>query len=137
MRRVLLLPTFIVAGLAVAALAAVALTSRSATRDVAVYIREVRRASALAFRMAHLAVEEEPGALAPSPSGTNILRAEAVREAVHRAVDGLGGRKVTLVLPDGLARVVLAEPPVGAPAATGVPVRAAKRRQHRAVARRP
>ncbi len=56
----------------------------------------------------------EPGALAPSPSGTNILRAEAVREAVHRAVDGLGGRKVTLVLPDGLARVVLVEPPVGA-----------------------
>jgi hypothetical protein len=56
----------------------------------------------------------EPGALAPSPSGTNLLRVEAVREAVRRALDGLSGRKVTLVLPDGLARVVLVEPPAGA-----------------------
>lgn len=56
----------------------------------------------------------EPGALAPSPSGMNLLRAESVREAVRRAREGLGGRRVTLVLPDGLARLVLVEPPAGA-----------------------
>lgn len=56
----------------------------------------------------------EPGALAPSPSGRNLLRAEAVRDAARRAVEGFGGRRVTLVLPDGLARIVLVEPPDGA-----------------------
>jgi hypothetical protein len=56
----------------------------------------------------------EPGALEPSPSGPNLLRPEAVREAVRRAVEGLRGRRVTLVLPDGLARIALVEPPAGA-----------------------
>jgi len=56
----------------------------------------------------------EPGALTPSPSGRNLLRAEAVKDAARRAVEGLGGRRVTLVLPDGLARIVLVEPPEGA-----------------------
>jgi hypothetical protein len=56
----------------------------------------------------------EPGALEPSPSGSNLLRGEEVREAVRRAVEGLGGRRVTLVLPDGLARFALVELPAGA-----------------------
>jgi hypothetical protein len=55
----------------------------------------------------------EPGALAPSPSGTNLLRADEVRRAVRRAAEGLGGR-ATLVLPDGVARVALVEVPDGA-----------------------
>jgi hypothetical protein len=56
----------------------------------------------------------EPGALAPSPSGPNLPRPEAVSDAARRAVERLGGRRVTLVLPDGIARVLLAEPPAGA-----------------------
>ncbi len=64
MRRVLLLPTLIVAGLAAAALALMAVTSRIATRDVEARIQQVRRANALAFRMAHLAGEEEREVLA-------------------------------------------------------------------------
>jgi hypothetical protein len=44
----------------------------------------------------------------------NLPRAESVREAVRRAREGLGGRRVTLVLPDGVARLVLVEPPAGA-----------------------
>ena len=55
----------------------------------------------------------EPGALAPSPSGTNLLRADEVRRAIRRAAEGLGGR-ATLVLPDGVARVALVEVPDGA-----------------------
>lgn len=64
MRKVLLVPTLLLAGLAVAALAVVAATSRTATRDVEKRIHEVRRASALAFRMAHLTVREEQEVLA-------------------------------------------------------------------------
>lgn len=97
MRRVLLLPTFIVAGLAVAALAAVALTSRSATRDVAVQIREVRRASALAFRMAHLAVEEERGVLA-----YRLDRSRAARERMETAdarMDAVAEQMAAVELP--------------------------------------
>ena len=55
----------------------------------------------------------EPGALAPSPSGPNLLRADEVRGAVRRAVEGRGGR-ATLVLPDGVARVALVDLPEGA-----------------------
>jgi len=55
-----------------------------------------------------------PGALAPSPSGPNLPRGDEVREAVRRAVEGLGGSRVTLVLPDGVARVALLELPRGA-----------------------
>ena len=57
----------------------------------------------------------EPGALAPSPSGPNLHRADEVRGAVRRAVEGRGGR-VTLVLPDGVARVALVDLPEGADA---------------------
>jgi hypothetical protein len=68
-----------------------------------------RRARALAR------VPLEPGALAPSPSGPNLQRADEVRGAVRRAVEGRGGR-ATLVLPDGVARVALVDLPEGADA---------------------
>jgi len=55
----------------------------------------------------------EPGALAPSPSGANLHRADEVRRAVRRAAEGLGPR-ATLVLPDGVARVALVDVPDGA-----------------------
>lgn len=57
----------------------------------------------------------EPGALAPSPSGPNLQRADEVRGAVRRAAEGRGGR-ATLVLPDGVARVALVDLPEGADA---------------------
>jgi hypothetical protein len=66
-----------------------------------------RRARALAR------VPLDPGALAPSPSGPNLLRPDEVRGAVRRAAEGRGGR-ATLVLPDGVARVALVELPEGA-----------------------
>jgi hypothetical protein len=55
----------------------------------------------------------EPGALAPSPSGPNLQRPDEVRSAVRRATEGRG-RRATLVLPDGVARVALVEVPDGA-----------------------
>ncbi len=84
MRRVLLLPTLIVAGLAAAALAVVAVTSRSATRDVEVRIQQVRRANALAFRMAHLAAEEERDVLA-----YRFERSAGLRERMAAADEGV------------------------------------------------
>jgi signal transduction histidine kinase len=61
---VLLLPLLVIAALAAGALALVAATSRSATHDVERRIREVRRANALAFRLAYLTAEEEREVLA-------------------------------------------------------------------------
>jgi hypothetical protein len=58
----------------------------------------------------------EAGVLTPSPSGRNLPRPEEVRAAVRRAVTGLGGARVTLVLPDGVARVALVDLPAGAEA---------------------
>jgi hypothetical protein len=58
----------------------------------------------------------EPGALAPSPSGPNVLRAEEVKNAVRRALSGIEVRRVTLVLPDGVARLALLDLPPGADA---------------------
>jgi hypothetical protein len=55
-----------------------------------------------------------PGALAPSPSGSNLLRGDEVREAVRRAASELGGGRATLVLPDGVARIALVDLPAGA-----------------------
>jgi hypothetical protein len=52
------------------------------------------------------------GALLPSPTGRNLLDADAVREAVRRVL-GAGSPRVTLVLPDGLARLALVEPSRG------------------------
>ncbi len=51
----------------------------------------------------------DPGTLAPSPLGPNLLRGDDARAAIRRAADGLGGGSVTLVLPDGVARVALVE----------------------------
>jgi signal transduction histidine kinase len=84
MRRLLLLPTLIVAGLAAAALALMAVTSRSATRDVETRIQQVRRANALAFRMAHLAAEEERDVLA-----YRVERSPAARERMAAADAGV------------------------------------------------
>jgi len=59
----------------------------------------------------------EPGALVPSPAGSNIVRRDEVREALAAAISdvssGAGGR-ATLVLPDGIARLAVIEPPSGA-----------------------
>lgn len=56
----------------------------------------------------------EAGVLTPSPSGRNLARPDDVRVAVRRAVAGLGGARVTLVLPDGVARIALVDLPAGA-----------------------
>lgn len=53
------------------------------------------------------------GALAPGATGSNLQDAEAVRAAIGRALAALGRARVTLVLPDGTARLVLVEPPRG------------------------
>jgi hypothetical protein len=51
-----------------------------------------------------------PGALVPSAVSRNILRPDEVRDALRRLRPSLGrGRAVTLVLPDGVARLVLLE----------------------------
>ena len=84
MRRVLLLPTLILAGLAAAALAFVAVTSRSATRDIEARVQQVRRANALAFRLAHLAAEEEHEVLA-----YRVERSPAARERIAAAEAGV------------------------------------------------
>jgi hypothetical protein len=56
----------------------------------------------------------EPGALTPSPSGPNVVRGDEVRAAIRRALGAVGGGHVTLVLPDGVARVALVDPPTDA-----------------------
>lgn len=94
MRRVLLVPTLLLAGLAVAALAFVAASSRTATRDVERRIHEVRRASALAFRMAQLTVREEQEVLAyrleRSPASLDRLAAgDREMLAVAREIGGV------------------------------------------------
>jgi hypothetical protein len=55
-----------------------------------------------------------PGALVPSASGPSVERAEEVRSAVRHAVEESGPGPVTLVLPDGLARIALLDRPAGA-----------------------
>jgi hypothetical protein len=56
-----------------------------------------------------------PGALAPSPLDPNLARPDEVRDALRhvRAELGIDGRGTVLVLPDGVARVVLVRPPAG------------------------
>jgi len=58
----------------------------------------------------------EPGALVPSPAGPNVVRRDEVKEALTGALGDLapGGGKVTLFLPDGLARLAVVVPPSGA-----------------------
>lgn len=55
------------------------------------------------------------GALAPSPLDDNLARPDEVREALRevRANLGSNGRRSVLVIPDGVARVVLVRPPAG------------------------
>lgn len=52
-----------------------------------------------------------PGSLTPSPSGPNVVLADEVRAAVRRSVEGAEARRVTLVLPDGVARLALLDVP--------------------------
>jgi hypothetical protein len=61
------------------------------------------------FRRAAL----EPGALVPSPAGSNVVRRDEVREVLERALDDVapGGGSATLVLPDGIARLTVVETP--------------------------
>jgi hypothetical protein len=56
----------------------------------------------------------DPGALVPSPSGPSLVRKDEVRAAVRLAFEGQGRGRVTLVLPDGLARIALLDLPAGA-----------------------
>jgi hypothetical protein len=57
-----------------------------------------------------------PGCLVPRASGPNLADAEAVRAAASRAMARAGRARVRLVLPDGVARIALLEPPPGVPA---------------------
>lgn len=95
MRKFLLFPTLLIAALAAAALATVAATSRSLTRDVARRIQDVRRANALAFRVAHLTDIEEHEVLAyrserRPPSPERIAAADREIDAISRDVAALG-----------------------------------------------
>lgn len=56
------------------------------------------------------------GALVPGATGSNLADADAVRAALARVLGKLDRARVTLVLPDGVARLVLVEPPRGVPA---------------------
>lgn len=61
------------------------------------------------------ALAHEPlprGAVVPRASGPNLADPEAVRAAAARALGG-PGRRARLVLPDGVARLALLEPPSG------------------------
>jgi hypothetical protein len=55
------------------------------------------------------------GALQPSPVEENLVRADEVRSALAAALEAVGrnGRRSTLLLPDGVARPMLVEPPRG------------------------
>jgi hypothetical protein len=82
--------------------------------DVAAFGRRQGRTRVQAF--SHTALE--PGTLVPSPSGTNLVRGDEVRDALARALDELGppGARAMLVLPDGIARLALVDVPPGADA---------------------
>ncbi len=56
-----------------------------------------------------------PGALVVSPFDANLIDQEKVRTALRDLCQALGGngRRVTVILPDGLARVQLLAPPPG------------------------
>lgn len=59
-------------------------------------------------------IELPPGALTPSALGPNLLRPDAVGEALETLRRRLGsGAGATLVLPDGVARVLLFDTPEG------------------------
>jgi len=56
-----------------------------------------------------------PGALVPGPLNDNIARPQDVREALERLHRELGsnGRRAELILPDGIARLLLLDVPEG------------------------
>jgi hypothetical protein len=59
--------------------------------------------------------ELSPEALLPSPAGPNVVRRDDVRAALEGALGELPRRgRASLVLPDGIARLALVEPPPGA-----------------------
>jgi len=65
-------------------------------------------------RLRTLAHEPLPqGAVLPGPLGPNLAAADAVRAGVARVLRGVGRARVTLVLPDGVGRIALVEPPRG------------------------
>lgn len=65
-------------------------------------------------RLRTLAHEPLPqGAVTPGPLGPNLVATDAVRAALARVLRGVGRARVTLVLPDGVARMALVEPPRG------------------------
>jgi len=66
------------------------------------------------LRLRTLAHQPLPaGAVTPGATGPNLADPESVRAAAAKVLDGLGRGRVTLVLPDGVARLVLVEPPRG------------------------
>jgi len=79
---------------------------------VAALGRRPGRARLAGFRRVPL----DGGALEPSPTGPNIVRPQDVGEALAEALgdERAPGRPVTLVLPDGLARLAVIDPPSGA-----------------------
>lgn len=78
----------------------------------------------------------EPGTIVPSPLEPNLRRPEAVGLALEQLVREIGitAASATLILPDGVARLALLEPPAGVEAAayaryrlgTGLPYPAAE-----------
>ena len=65
-------------------------------------------------RLRTLAHEPLPaGAVTPGATGPNLVDQDSVRVAAARVLSGVGRGRVTLVLPDGVARLSLVEPPRG------------------------
>jgi hypothetical protein len=84
----------------------------AAAVSVAVLDRRPGRRRVRGFRRVLL----EPGALVPSPAGSNVVRRDEAREALASALGEVspGGGRATLVLPDGIARLAVIELPEGA-----------------------
>jgi hypothetical protein len=53
------------------------------------------------------------GVVTPGATGPNLADQDAVRAAAARVLGGMARGRVTLVLPDGVARLTLVEPPRG------------------------
>jgi signal transduction histidine kinase len=87
----------VLAALAAAALALVAWTSRTASRDVERRVHEVRRGNALAFRLGHLTAREEEEVLGLR-AGPDPERVERLA-AAEREIDAIAEEIGTLELP--------------------------------------
>jgi signal transduction histidine kinase len=92
MRKVLILPTLFLAGLAVAALALVALTSHTTTQELERRIGDVRRANALAFRISQLSSRDEQDLLAYRFGGDRgaLARIASAEDEIERTAQELG-----------------------------------------------